>query len=45
MKFIPLYFFIALFIGFFILYAFIDNHIIYKNKKCSDGTNNCYNLQ
>lgn len=46
MKFIPLYFFIALFIGFLIIYAFMyDNHVIIKNKKCADGTNNCYNLQ
>lgn len=48
MKLIPLYFFLALFIGFFIVYAFKnDHHLIIKNKKqkeCADGTFNCYNL-
>ncbi len=44
MKLIPLYFFMALFIGFFIIYTFKNEyHIIVKNKKCLEGSNNCYN--
>ena len=46
MKLIPLFFFMALFIGFFIIYTFQnDYHIIVKNKntKCLPGSNNCYN--
>ena len=40
MKFIPLYFFITLFIGFLIIYTFKnDYHVIIKNKKCVG--NNC----
>ena len=35
MKMIPIYFFIALFIGFFMIYVFKNDYfVIMKNKKC-----------
>ncbi len=43
MKLVPFYFFLALFIGFLIIYTYkYDYHIIFKNKKCIDDK--CYNI-
>lgn len=38
MKFSPLYFFIALFLGFMIVYLHENDYrVIIKNKNCADG--------
>jgi len=42
MKFIPLYFFIALILSFMIIYMFNDEHYIIKNKIISCLNNECY---
>lgn len=42
---IPYYFFMALFLGFFFLYVFKnDHHVILKNKKCDSNDKNCYSI-
>lgn len=38
MKFIPFYFFLALFLGFMIIYIYeSDYFVIIKDKNCNDG--------
>lgn len=44
MKLNTFYFFMALFIGFFVIYVYkSDYFVIMKNKKCMDNKMDCYN--